>query len=193
MISRYFILLLLIVFAGSESQAQESINLGGVALRLGMKEEYVLSSLGENFDIDRPQAVGSPLSVGPSKHFRPITAKDAKWFGVFRREAPHFWEGTVVFSNGKLVAASRDWLVSNKKSTGIEMVEAIFGVVARITKSGPRDCRIDSEIRMAPGAEVKTTFIICGSWSVQILAIKAEGKPSETLVTEELRVPKTAE
>jgi hypothetical protein len=128
---------------------QDSIDIGGVPLKLGMPQGVVLQQLGGPFDLQE--------SAGKSS---------TSWL-VTQKAHPRAAVASVSFKEQKLTFVSKIWTV-NEPDTEAALGNALFGAVSSFEQEGKTGCTIKTGQSQGPTVERKTIFIICGQKHLQI-------------------------
>ena len=142
------VLILLFLTAGNQTRGQspqDSIQVGGTTLRLGMAQGSVLQQLGEYYALQ-----------GMEKN----SATPSSWMVVSKNQ-PQIAYANIYFKDGKLASVNKYWVVERPK-TEVAFANALFGAVSAFEQEGRTDCIIQTGQTQRPGNETKTVFIACG-------------------------------
>lgn len=147
---------------------QDSIDIGGVRLKIGMPENIVLQQLGASFDLHEGPA-------GEAFTEWLITVKGSLKSAV----------GNVCFQASKLSCVYKNWTV-NEPRTEAGFANALYGAVSSFEGEGrTKDCTLETGQSLEPTMQRKDVSIICGHKRLYVNVFKI-GKEEETASISEI-------
>ncbi len=142
------VLILLFLTVGSETPGQspqDSIQVGGTTLRLGIAQSSVLQQLREYYALQ-----GNEKNSANSSEWR-VVSKNQQQIAYAR----------IYFKDEKLATVLKYWDV-DRPDTEVGFANALFGAVSSFEREGRTYCTIQTGQGQSPGNEIKTVFIACG-------------------------------
>jgi hypothetical protein len=111
---------------GLRSESSESVDVGGVTLRLGMTEDDAIHRLCEGYKL---KEITSPAAAG------------SQWFV----QGKHQVVATVSFLAGRLASISKDWMAAGEPDTEAGFVEALYSAIKNYEEKGHTPCDVKTK------------------------------------------------
>lgn len=131
----------------------ETIYLGSIELSLGMKQDYVMARLSENFSLQELKS-----GTGSTSSTWMVTTKGAPPFTVL---------GMVSFSGEKLNSVVRDWSPEDQQK-GFELGRSLYRLISQFVKEGKAVCFLTAGESGSPQYERKDASLICGKKTIRL-------------------------
>jgi len=129
--------------------------LAGVSLVIGMDRSEATKQLSANAELRPLFDVGGQVS-----------------FEIYEKASPASPDkrlGQVIFKNGKLSFASRQWFFKNQAPEAEAVGEAILGAAQSAATADNNNCKVNMYVRRTPEGEENEVRIICGSRMISIM------------------------
>jgi hypothetical protein len=163
------ILLVSVPIAYTQQQS-ERIFVGSISLQLGTEKDAVISKLAER---------GFRLSKLPSSESWVVDQKNVE-------TGEYDILGTLQFTNGRLMSASRHWAESWDIGSA-KVGKNLYFLVKSFEEAGNIACSIETKSQESPDFDSKETLIHCGRRMIIIDVNKYKEQREETQVTETLK------
>jgi hypothetical protein len=155
-------------------QRSERIFVGNISLQLGTEKDADISKLAEG---------GFKLAKLPSSE-----SQSESWIVEQKNEKTAEYDilGSLHFTNGRLLSASRHWAES--WDTGSAKVgKNFYFLIKSFEEAGNTSCSIETQSEESPDYDSKKTLIHCGRRMVTVDVTKYKEQPEETQVTETVK------
>jgi hypothetical protein len=173
---------LLLVFAAQAQQAppapdsSDSIEIGGMMLRLGMEQDSVIHGLSENYSLHE---------IGTA------TASESSWVVETKAGPPFMAVANLAFAAGRLSLVYKFWTIGSEPYADAGLASTLYGAVAKIEQENKLPCVVTAKNSQQPAGELKALVVNCGgrqkSLSIDIVPM-GNGKQGVSLA-EVLKYP----
>jgi hypothetical protein len=126
--------------------ASESVEIGGLTLRLGMAQDYVIHALSEYYSL---QEIGTATATGSS------------WLAQTKGGPPYAAVANVAFIGGRLSSVYKYWTGVSEPDTEAGFASMLYGAVTRLEQEGKTPCEVTTNSSQQPAGEVKGVFVTC--------------------------------
>jgi hypothetical protein len=130
----------------SASESSESIEIGGVTLRLEMAQDYVIHALGEYYSV---------------QEFGTATAAGSSWMAWTKGGPPYATVASVAFIGERLSSVYKYWTGVSEPDTEADFASTLYGAVTRLEQEGKTPCEVTTNSSQQPAGEVKVVFVTC--------------------------------
>jgi hypothetical protein len=143
----------LLVFAAQAQQAPpalgpaDSVEIGGVTLRLGMEQEFVIHSLSEYYNLHEIGAAA---------------ASDSSWVAETKAGPPYMSVANVAFAGGRLSSVYKFLTVGSEPHADTGFASALYGAVAKFKQESQAPCEVKTNSSQQPVGELRAMVVICG-------------------------------
>jgi hypothetical protein len=143
----------LMVFAVRAQQAppaidsSDSIEIGGMTLRLGMEQEAVLHGLSESYDLHQ---------VGMA------AASPSNWVADTKAGPPFMAVANVAFVGGRLSSVYKFWTVGSEPRAEDSFAGILYGAIAKFEQENKAPCQVATNTSQKPAGELKAVVVTCG-------------------------------
>jgi hypothetical protein len=144
---------LLLVFPTQAQQAPpapdspESIEIGGMTLRLGMEQDSVIHGLSESYNLHE---IGTATATGSS------------WMAETKTGPPYLAVANVAFVGGRLSSVYKFWAVGSESHADTGFAGTLYGAVAKFKQENKSPCQIATDSSQQPAGELKAMVVTCG-------------------------------
>ncbi len=144
---------LLLVFAAQAQQAppapesSESIEVGGMTLRLGMAQDFVIHGLSEYYNIHE---------IGTA------TASGSSWTAETNAGPPDMAVANLAFVGGRLSSVYKFWTVGSEPHADAGFAGTFYGAVARFEQESKAPCEVTTNSSPQPVGELRAMVVTCG-------------------------------
>jgi hypothetical protein len=176
-----FLILLLTATAHTQqasptSESTESVEIGGMTLRLGMLQDRVIQGLQRDYTL---LGIATPPAGGTS------------WTVATKTGPPYVAVATVTFVGGELSSVSKYWDDASDSGTSVNFASTLYGAIAKFEQNNSEPCQVAASRSPRPGGEVRTVLVTCRGrqkyLSVDILP--AENGKEKVSLAEVLKYP----
>jgi hypothetical protein len=129
------------------SESSESIELGGMTLRLGMAQDFVIHGLSEYYTLHE---------IGTA------TASGSSWMAETKAGPPYMAVANVAFVGGRLSSVYKFWTVGSEPHAEAGFAGTLYGAVARFEQENKAPCEVTTNSSRQPVGELRTVFVTCG-------------------------------
>ena len=128
------------------SQSSESVDIGGMTVRLGMAQEFVIHGLGEYYNL---QEIGTATAAGSS------------WTAETKTGPPHVAVASLTFIGGRLSSVNKYWTGGAEPDAGAGFATTLYGIVTRFEQENMTPCEVTTNSSQQPVSELKTLLVAC--------------------------------
>lgn len=140
--------------ASSETKnTRPTMEIGGIALRLGMPQDRLIAQLADQFNLQKLS------ETGPNTGWM-VTAKGPGGGAV----------ANVIFTAGRLASIRRYWSPEDQ-TQGVPLAKAVHAVLEGFAREGRRQCSLLTGTNRQPGAEVRTAVLDCSGRRLEITVV----------------------
>jgi hypothetical protein len=125
----------------------DSIEIGGVTLRLGMEQDAVLHGLGEYYNLHQ---------VGMA------AASPSTWVAETKAGPPFMAVANVAFESGRLSSVYKFWTVGSEPHSGEGFAGILYGAIAKFERENKAPCQVATNTSQKPAGELKAVVVTCG-------------------------------
>lgn len=152
----------------SASESSESIDVGGVTLRLGMAQDYVLQHLYEHYDVQEFDVATSTFVAEPDPVLAEIkrlstAAAESSWVVATKSGVPSSETlAEVIFTQGRLSSVRKFWTGAGEPDSETGFANVLYGAITSFEHEGKTPCEVMANSQQAPFGDTKTVRITCG-------------------------------
>jgi hypothetical protein len=158
------------------SESSESVEIGGMTLRLGMVQDFVIHGLSDYYNL---QEIGTATAAGSS------------WMAETKSGPPYVAIANVAFEGGRLSSVYKYWTGGSEPDTKAGFAGTLYGVVTRFEQENKAPCEVTTNGSQQPVGELRTLLVTCSGrqkyLSIDIVPM-GDGKEGVTLI-EVLKYP----
>ena len=130
----------------SASESSESVEIGGMTLRLGMLQEFVIHGLRELYNL---QEIGTPAASGSS------------WMAETKAGPPHVRVANVSFIGGRLSSVYKYWTVGSESDTEVSFANTLYGAITKFEQENMTPCEVATNRSQQAVGELRTLLVTC--------------------------------
>jgi hypothetical protein len=128
------------------SESSESVVIGGMTVRLGMAQDFVIQGLRESYNL---QETGTPAAAGSS------------WIAETKAGPPYVTVARVAFVGGRLTSVYKYWTNGSESESQAGFASTLYGAVTRFEKEGKVPCELTANNSQQPAGELRTLLVTC--------------------------------
>jgi hypothetical protein len=150
------------------SDSSETIDVGGVTLRLGMAQnEDAFQRLAEEYDV-RVFDVATGAFVAEADPVLaeikrlPAAGADSSWAVMTKSDAPSETIAEVIFAQGRLSSVRKFWTGVGEADSEVGFAGVLYRAMTRFEQESKGPCSVTANSQQAPRGETRTVRITCG-------------------------------
>lgn len=124
----------------------DSIEIGGMTLRLGMEQDSVIHGLSEQYSLHE---IGAP------------TAAASSWMAETKAGPPYVAVANVVFAGGRLSSVYKFWSVGSEPHSEEEFARILSGAVAKFEQENKAPCVVATNTLEKRAVGLKPAIVTC--------------------------------
>jgi hypothetical protein len=128
------------------SESSESLDIGGMTLRLGMLQEFVIHGLRELYDL---QEIGTRA------------AAESSWMAETKAGPPYLRVANVSFIGGRLSSVYKYWTVGSESDTEASFASTLYGAITKFEQENMTPCEVATNRSQQEVGELRTLFVTC--------------------------------
>jgi len=145
--------ILLLAFAAQAQQgapspnSSESIEIGGMTIRLGMPQDFVIHGLSEFYNVHE---IGS------------AAASISSWVAETKAGPPYMAVANLAFAGGRLSSVYKFWAVDAETHADSGLATTLYAAVAKFERENKPPCVVATNHAQPPAGERRALVVSCG-------------------------------